>query len=497
MKIFCTSDIKQIDQYTIVHEPISSIDLMKRASFEFYFKLMEHLPLDVPIRVFAGTGNNGGDAFFVAQYLMQHYQDVQVYFCSQNNTISEDCKQAKDIFCKAFSANIMEINDEKDLPILSSTDYIIDGLFGSGLNRPLSGFYAEIVKYINNANATVFSIDIPSGLMGEDNSNNILEHIIRADYTVTFQIPKLAFLFPENEVFVGKWEVINIGLHPKAIENTPTKFYLTDDIFVKKHIKKRAKFSHKGTYGHALIIGGSYGKIGAVALASRGCLRSGVGLLTVNVPKCGYEILQISVPEAMVIADNNEKYITEAVDIFSYNAIGLGIGLGKSPETVDFLRSFLQKITFPCVFDADALNILSENSDLLELIPPNSIFTPHPKELERLIGYSANSYEKLKKIISFATKYKIYVLLKGAHTVVVSPDGDCWFNDTGNPGMATGGSGDILCGVITGLLAQQYSPFEAAVLGAYFHGKAGDAAAEKRSESSLIAGDIADEIRIE
>ena len=497
MKIFRTSDISQIDQYTVEHEPIASIDLMKIAAFEFYVKVMEYLPLNIPIRVFAGTGNNGGDAFFIAQHLLRHYQDIHVYFCHQNNNISEDCKQAKDIFCNAFPSNITEISNENKLPFLSSTDYIIDGLFGSGLNRPLSGFYAEIVNHINNANAVVFSIDIPSGLMGEDNSNNIIEYIIRADYTFTFQFPKLAFLFPENDVFVGKWEVIDIGLHIKAIENTPTNFYLTDSAFVNRHIKKRAKFSHKGTYGHALLIGGSYGKMGAVALASRGCLRSGVGLLTVNVPACGYEIMQITVPEAMVITDNNKKHITEAVDTSSYNAVGLGIGLGKSPKTVDALHNFLQKTTIPCVFDADALNILAENNDLLELVPENSIFTPHPKELERLIGYSANSYEKLKKIISFATNYKIYVLLKGAHTVVVSPDGDCWFNDTGNPGMATGGSGDVLCGIITGLLAQQYSPFEAAVFGAYFHGKAGDAVAEKRSESSMIASDIADELRIE
>ena len=497
MKIFRTSDIKQIDHYTIVNEPVASIDLMKRAAFEFYFKVMQYLPLDVPIRIFAGTGNNGGDAFFVAQHLLRHYPDVHVYFCHQNNTISENCKQAKDIFSNAFPTNVTEISNENNLPFLSSTDYIIDGLFGSGLNRPLSGFYGEIVKHINNANATVFSIDIPSGLMGEDNGQNISEHIIRADYTLTFQFPKLAFLFPENDVFVGEWEVLNIGLHTKAIEDTPTTFYLTDYTFVNQHIKKRTKFSHKGTYGHALLIGGSYGKMGAVVLAARGCLRSGVVLLTVHVPACGYEIMQISVPEAMVISDSNKKHVTETVEISSYNAVGLGIGLGKSPETVNALRSFLQKTTFPCVFDADALNIFSENNELLNLVPKNSIFTPHSKELERLIGYSANSYEKIKKMISFAIKYQIYVLLKGAHTVVVSPDGNCWFNSTGNPGMATGGSGDVLCGIITGLLAQQYSPFEAAVLGAYFHGKAGDVAAEKRSESSMIASDIADELRIE
>jgi NAD(P)H-hydrate epimerase len=496
MKIFKTSHIKQIDNYTILHEPISSINLMKRASHVLSEWLIANIPAYSTIKIFAGQGNNGGDAFFVAENLIAKQFNVTVYFCHEGENISTDCQQAHKHLSKKYPKNIVGITELNHLPILSTEDWVIDGLFGSGLNRPLTGFFAEIVKHINKSNATIIAIDIPSGLMGEDNSENIAEHIICANHTLSFEFPKLAFLFPENENFVDKWNVLDIGLHPKGIEETPTNFYFTDKSFVKQHIKPRATFSHKGTYGHALIIGGSYGKMGAAILASRACLRSGVGLLTVHIPQCGYEIMQISVPEAMVSVDKSAHYFSETINIADYNSIGIGIGLGKSPETVEALKETLKMLKYPTVFDADALNILSENKDLLDYIPQNSIFTPHPKEFERLAGKSINSYERLQILIDFAKKHQIFVVLKGAYTSIADPDGNCWFNSTGNAGMATAGSGDVLCGIITGLLAQGYSPFEAAVLGTYFHGCAGDKAAEKRSQASMIAGDIIEELKI-
>ncbi len=500
MKIFKTSDIAQIDRFTIENEPILSINLMKRAAHEFYLKMLTYIPSETNIfKIFAGNGNNGGDAFFVALELIRNGKNAHVYCCQHQRELSADCKEAKRIFQDVYPRSLTEITKIEDLPGLSSSDYVIDGLFGSGLNRPLTGFYAEVVKYINSFDTTVFAIDIPSGLLGEDNSENIKENIICADYTLTFQFPKLAFLFPENEAFVGEWQVLDIGLHPAAIEATSTDFYLTEKDDVKVQVIKRKKFSHKGTYGHALIIGGSKGKIGAAVLASRACMRSGVGLLTTHIPACGYDIMQISVPEAMVTVDENIKYFTGTLDITPYNAVGIGVGLQKEPKTISAFRKLLKQLEIPVVFDADALNILSENKDkdMLKLIPPGSIFTPHPKELERLIGYSANSFDRIKKTISFASEYNVYVIIKGAYSVIVAPDGSCRFNSTGNPGMATAGSGDVLCGIITGLLAQQYAPLEAAVLGTYFHGRAGDQAALKHSQAGMIAGDIIEELRIE
>jgi NAD(P)H-hydrate epimerase len=495
MKIFKTSEIKKIDEATIKNEPISSIDLMQRAAYTFSHEFLKLRATGIT-HIFAGAGNNGGDAFFVTQKLLENHYKAKIYYYEEDK-LSADYLSAKELFMAKFADKMVKICGLEDLPIILADDFIIDGLFGSGLNRTLTGFYAEIVKYINSSEAKVVSIDIPSGLMGEDNKENIEEHIIKADYTFTFQFPKLSFFFAENEKFVGKFTVLDIGLDKQSINEMPTNFYLTDENVIKKHLKTRNKFSHKGTFGHALLIGGSYGKMGALVLSAQACMRSGVGLLTVHVPQCGYEITQISIPEAMVEVDVSEKFFYGIDDISTYSSIGIGVGLGKAKETVNAFEKLLMKLDCPAVFDADALNILSENKDMLKHVPMGSIFTPHPKEFDRLAGNSSSGYERLQKAISFAKENKIYIVLKGAYTAVVCPNGDCYFNPTGNPGMATAGSGDVLCGIITGLLAQQYTPFEAAVIGTFFHGKAGDEAAKKHSEAGMIASDIVEALRID
>lgn len=494
MKIFATSDIKEIDRLTMQYEPISSIDLMRRASLCFANELLTELPQGKVVYVMAGNGNNGGDAVFVAYFLKNVGVEVQLFHCDCGGAVSADCAESLRQFSEKYQDCFHKVCDVSELPAISGDDVLIDGLFGSGLNRPLQGFYAEVVKFVNNADCTVFAIDIPSGLMGEDNSQNDASAILHADYTYTFQFPKLSFLLPENADYVGSWRVLDIGLSAKAIDETPGSCFFLDDEMAEKMLKPRAKFSHKGTYGHALIVGGSRGKMGAAVLASKACLRSGVGLLTAYVPRCGYEIMQISVPEAMTMDDAEENLLAAVPDAERYDAVGVGVGIGQDERTAAMLSALLKQSTRPMVLDADALNIVSLHREMFGYIPKNSILTPHPKEFDRLTSPSATTYERLQKALALSAEWQVYVVLKGAHTAVVCPDGKVYFNSTGNPGMATAGSGDVLCGVITSLLAQRYTPLEAALLGVYAHGKAGDRAAAQRSQQNMTAADIVEHL---
>ena len=348
-----------------------------------------------------------------------------------------------------------------------------------------------MVKYINASPAHVVAIDVPSGLMGEDNTYNIAAHIVRADLTLSLQLPKLAFLFAENEACVGEWRLLDIGLSEEAIEETETDFELADDDEVPSLLRPCGRFAHKGNFGRALLIAGSQGMAGASILSARGCLRSGVGLLTVHVPFCNNFMVQSSVPEAMTELDYNETRFSEPTDTDDYQAIGIGPGLGRDPQTVDAVLEQIRICQTPMVIDADALNALGEHRSGLNALPEGSILTPHPKELERLVGKCQNSYERLTKARELAKNVGVHIVLKGAYTAVISPSGQCWFNTTGNPGMATGGSGDVLTGVLVALLAQGYDTWTAARLGVYVHGLAGDIAARKQGRTGMTAGDIA------
>jgi len=494
MKFFTTSQIAEIDLYTIENEPVEAIDLMERASTQLATWIEAHFDNTQRIAVFAGPGNNGGDALAVSRLLAARNFKVDVFipgtakkftnsFLINLNRLDED-------------VNVITINWENSefLPDLTGYDLIIDGLFGSGLTRPLTGFPAQLVKHLNRSGVPIIAIDMPSGLMGEDNKGNDPEAIIRATCTLTFQFPKLCFFFKENERFTGKWEVLPIGLHPAGIDKTETPWNFSDTVAMAAILKPRAKFSHKGTFGHALLVAGSYGKMGAAILAAKGCLRSGVGLLTVHLPGSGSPVLQISLPEAMVSIDNSEDVISGIPALTNFKAIGIGPGIGKASETCNALRLLLSDCHAPLVIDADALNLLSENPQMVQLIPKGSVLTPHPLEFERLAGHVESDFERLHLARKFAMNHGIVLVLKGAYTLIALPDGNCWFNCTGNPGMATGGSGDVLTGILTGLLAQGYTPGEAAVLGVYLHGLSGDLAVSCSSEESILAGDIADQL---
>lgn len=494
MKIFPSSSIKKLDAYTIENEPITSIDLMERAAEALTEAISQRWEIETPVTVFAGPGNNGGDALAVARMLAEKKYKVEVFLFNTKDNLSADCQTNKELIEMMPEVTFHEISTQFVPPVLTAQHLVIDGLFGSGLNKPLSGGFAAVVKYINASTATVVSIDIPSGLMSEENTFNVKSNIIHADVTLSLQLPKLAFLFGENTEFVGEWELLEIGLNKVGIQQTETNFEMLEGEEIRTLIKPRKQFAHKGDFGHALLIAGSKGMAGASVLAARACLRSGVGLLTVHAPQCNNDILQTSIPEAMVQPDLSENYFSAPRETDPYMAIGIGPGIGRNEETEAALLEQLSLCQVPVVLDADALNLLANHRHHLTNLPKGSILTPHPKELERLVGKCQDSYERLMKACELARTAKVHIVLKGAYSAIVTPAGKCYFNPTGNPGMATAGSGDVLTGVILSLLAQGYTAEEAAKIGTYIHGLAGDFAQKKNGMIGLIAGDIVDNL---
>lgn len=490
MKIFPTQSIKELDAYTIENEPIASIDLMERASQALAKAIAGRWDAKTPFTVFAGPGNNGGDALAVSRLLAKKGYKVSVYLFNTKGELSPDCETNKERLADVENVDFHEVTSQFVPPVLTDDHVVIDGLFGSGLNKPLSGGFAAVVKYINASPARVVAIDVPSGLMGEENTFNVRANIVRADVTLTLQLPKLAFLFAENQEFVGEWELLDIGLSEDAIEETDTDYFLLEGEDMEYLLKTRNKFAHKGDFGRALLIAGSQGMAGASILAARACLRSGVGLLTVHVPYCNNMIVQTSVPEAMTEMDSSDTCFACPTDTDDYQAVGIGPGLGKSEETEAAVLEQIDACQTPMVVDADALNVLAGHRNYIGRLPKGSILTPHPKELERLVGKCQDSYERLTKARELARTAGVYIVLKGAYSAIITPKGKCYFNTTGNPGMATGGSGDVLTGVVLALLAQGYAPQDAACLATYVHGLAGDIACKKQGMMGMTAGDI-------
>lgn len=490
MKILTCTQQKEADAYTIANNNILSINLMEKAASLIADEISKRWDRSHRIVVFAGAGNNGGDALAVARLLFSKSYPVEIYLFNIKGTISEDCMTNIQRLQQCGFTDYHEISNAFEPPKLTAEDVVVDGLFGSGLNKPLSGGFASVVKYINASNAQVVSIDLPSGLMGEDNSNNLRTNIIRADLTLSIQLPKLAFLFPENEDIVGEWKTLDIGISQEFIAQADTPYIITEASEMSQLVKPRKRFAFKNNFGHALLIAGSSGMAGASILAARACLRSGVGLLTIHTPVCNHDILQTAVPEAMVQNDVHELYFAEPVDLDNYQAIAIGPGIGQEEETALATFDQLADCYIPAVLDADAINILSSHRNYLNRLPRRSILTPHIGELERLIGRCNDSFDRLTKAKELAAYLQCYIVLKGAYSTVITPEGKFYFNPTGNPGMATGGSGDVLTGIILALLAQGYSQENAARLGTFVHGLAGDIACRRTGEISLTASDI-------
>jgi NAD(P)H-hydrate epimerase len=493
MKIFSASQIKQWDAFTIANEPILSIDLMERAATACCRWLIGKNFGTFHFRIFCGKGNNGGDGLAIARMLIEHKCLVTVYILELGKIGSDDFQTNLERL-HPFTTDIHFIQSPEFYPVINDTDIVIDTLFGTGLNKPLAGISKELAEHINQSACNIVSIDLPSGLYADKSSKG--NAVIKATHTLTFQNHKLAFLLPENETFCGEVHLLHIGLHPAFEENEVADFELPDEAFIKTIYKPRSKFVHKGNFGHAALICGSYGMMGAAVLASHACLRSGIGKLTAYIPKCGYDTLQTTVPEAMCMVAG-ENYILSVPEIEKYNTVGIGPGIGIHSSNSILLKEIFEKVKSPMVIDADALNIISENKELLNAIPAHSIITPHPKEFERLFGKTENTclpdrqdFERLELAKQKSNEYQIYIVLKGHYSFISTPEGKGYFNSTGNAGMATAGSGDVLTGIITGLLAQGYTPLKSALLGVYLHGLAGDMAAADNSQEALMAGDI-------
>ena len=486
MQILSAEQIRSWDEYTIAHEPIVSIDLMERAAAACFQWIMQHYE-GKSFSIFCAKGNNGGDGLAIARMLSSNH-DVTVYVLEFGHLGTEDF-QTNLARLHQTRVEIKFIPSEENIPTLSAGDIVIDALFGSGLNRPIEGLTAALVSTLNESGNEIISIDIPSGLSVDNSSKGNIA--IVASHTLSFQCYKPAFLVSENEPNIGTLHILNIGLHPGYLESLRVENVFIDDRIARSILRSRNKFSHKGSFGHALIIAGSFGKIGAAILAAKACLRAGVGLLTVHTPVCGMHSLHTSVPEAMLEIDSHEKVNSSInTQLKKYHAIGIGPGIGTEYSTSTLLQDTISNYPHPMVIDADALNIMSAHPEWLGKLPALSILTPHPKEFERLFGSSKNDFERLALAKQKAKEYNVIIIVKGHHSFVAAPTGSNFFNSTGNPGMATAGSGDALTGIITSLVAQQYSPMDAAVLGVYLHGLAGDIAARKISEPSLVASDI-------
>jgi ADP-dependent NAD(P)H-hydrate dehydratase / NAD(P)H-hydrate epimerase len=486
MKILSAQQIKEADRKTIQLEPITAIDLMERAATKFTEAFCnDYQSTSWTKHIFCGNGNNGGDGLAVARMLHQQGHPVIVYLLPGNATTERSINLNR--IQKSGSIPIFELKDSQSFPALSETDVIIDAILGNGLTRPIEGLHLALIRHLNACPCIKISIDIPSGLFPDQHSSATA---FEADRVYSFQCPKLAFLLPENSKCVKRFRIIDIKLHQPSIDTCETSFYFLEKKDIQNLFRPRDKFTHKGSFGHALLIAGSFGKIGAAVLSAKAALRSGLGLLTVLVPSKGYDILQTAIPEAMCTCGQDPFVWVDSPDLKPFSAIGIGPGIGTDERSANALKCLLKELKQPLVLDADALNILAAHTNLWSLVPKDSIITPHPGEFKRLAGAWKNDFERLEIQRALAREKQVIIVLKGAHTSIAYPDGRVFFNSTGNSGMATAGSGDVLTGILTALLAQGYPPTEAALVGVYLHGLAGNQCLDTQTKESMIASDI-------
>ena len=484
MKLLTAEQIHEWDAYTIANEPISSINLMERAANACTDYILQTLKQKKSFKIFCGKGNNGGDGLAIARQLINKGANVNIYIIEFGAVGSKDF-QANLQRLHGLTTNIHFIQSEEFFPEINEEDIVIDALYGSGLNRPLEELSAKLVEFINHSSAHVIAIDVPSGMFIDKSSKE--DTVVKAHTTLTFQCLKLCFLVAENASYFGDVELLNIGLHPQFLETIDSTLQLTTQKNVETIFKPRQPFSHKGKYGHALILAGNKGKMGAALMCAHACVKAGAGLTSLNIPETFFNIVHTVLPEAMCQARE------EVLDFDKINAVCIGPGLGTKPSTTELLQKALQQFKMPIVIDADALNIISQNKYLLSEINEDSILTPHPKEFERLFGEAQDDFERINMALERSLKNNVIIVLKGQYTLIAK-QGKGWFNTTGNAGLAKGGSGDILTGIITALIAQHYEPLDAAVLGVYIHGLSADLTLESQSMESMTATDVVENL---
>lgn len=491
LPLLTAQQIREADAYTITNEPISSINLMERASKAFVGWFVNHFPdRGQQIAVYCGTGNNGGDGLAIARMLYNHkYLNLDVKIARYSEKTTPDF----DINLSRVMNMGLDVRDLKSNAAFSTEEasIIIDAVLGSGINKPLDGDYKRLANFINNLHKTVVAVDVPTGfyISGEMPEN---ASVIRADLAITFQQPKINFLLPESAPHIKCWEAVSIGLDEEFIQSLQSPYLFLEEKDIRGMLKPRHRFSNKGTYGHALIIAGQAKTMGAALLSSAGCAYAGAGLTTACVPESGLTALNTYQPEVMAIVRQENELPNIEWDKF--DTIGVGPGLGKDEDALKLLTEALENFKKPMVIDADALNLLAANPTLWDSVPSGSIFTPHMKEFDRLFGDHVNWWQRLQSAIKNAQKRNINIILKNDYTIVATPDGKAYFNSTSNPAMATGGMGDVLTGIITSLVAQNYSPANACIIGVYIHGKAGDELATPNRMNVIMPGKLAQQL---
>ncbi len=493
MKIFTSQAIQEIDKATCEAQNISSDELMERAASVVSCEIVSRFLPSRRIVVMAGPGNNGGDALAVSRMLMeQGYKKVEVILFNIAGKLSHDCEIQRQKLITIDGVDFTEVTRHFNPPYLGPDDVVIDGLFGSGLNKPMEGGFVALARYINDSGAYVVSIDLPSGMFGEWNDHVIRRDMVHANLTLAFQFPRLSFFFRENAEVLGEWKLMDIDLDEAKIKQSDTDMMLVEPRNIRALLTPRDPFTGKRDYGSALLFAGSAGMMGAAVLCSRAILRTGAGLATVHSARCGMTILQTAAPEVMFEPDRNEFYVTDMTIHHDHQVVAVGPGLGTQDQTVDALETMLRGGVNHLILDADALNCIAKRPALLTLLPPKTIITPHIGEFDRIFGPYKSSESRLKAAVEMARRYNIIIVLKGHYSVTVRPTGRIYVNSTGNPGMATAGAGDVLTGIIASFLAQGYSPEHSATMGVFIHGLAGDLAAEVVGEYGLTASDISD-----
>lgn len=495
MKIFNSQALKELDLATCEAQDIDSIQLMERAAEAVSLEVISRFLPRQRIVVIAGPGNNGGDALAVARLLIeQGYKKVEVFLFNVGGKLSHDCDEERKKLITIEGVDFTEVRREFNPPYLDENDVVIDGLFGSGLRMPLQGGFKSVAQFINESGAYIVSIDVPSGLFGEWNSGAVRRDMVHADLTLSMQLPRLAFFFEENAEVIGEWKLLDIDLDKEKMREMPSDFMLMEARSIRPLVRRRDPFTAKRDYGSVLLMAGSMGMMGAAVLSARAALKSGAGLATVHSASCGMAVVQTAVPEAIFEPDRKEHFISDMTPHHNHQVIAAGPGIGTRDETVNALESLIKTTTTPLVLDADALNCIAKRPALLQMLPPATVITPHVGEFDRIFGESGCSEQRLMRAVEAAKKYNIIIVLKGHFTAIVRPTGRVYFNSTGNAGMATAGSGDVLTGVIAAFMAQGYRPEHAASVGVYVHGMAGDIAAEEKGEFGMTAGDIADNV---
>jgi len=491
MKLFENAQIGKWDAYTMERDSITSLELMERAAMAIVRYLLENHPHQEYF-VFCGSGNNGGDGLAISRILIDRGLSVHIIRVKVGKPSPDNLFELKLLKERGIPVHLIE--EESDWMVPES-GIILDCLLGTRIRYPLPDLVSFIINQINQVQLPIISVDIPSGIRPdlEEGVQASIHPAIRATKTLCLEIPKLSALVPGTGAHYGQWISLKIDLHADFIREEITSWFLTSFKEAKDIFKPRKNFDFKGDYGHSLVFAGSYGKAGAAALCAKSCVRSGSGLVTLFSPEINAGILQSDVEEAMFLPGGGDKILESLPlqDWEKYDAIGVGPGIGTDPKTREIVLHLIRKAKKPLVIDADGLNILAGQKDMDAIIPPGTILTPHVGEFNRITqGGSKDPVTRIHLGKDLAGKTKSVIILKGAFTAVIFPNQEVHFNATGNPGMATGGSGDVLTGILTALRAQGYTSEESALLGVYIHGRAGDLAKNVLGETALKAGDI-------